>query len=847
MPRTLTASMDAWRQGRFVAYDWLVESQTLDIHWAYRETTAGGHTWAHQLLSISEIEVSVPPGGGLASVNTLTVQVAEGNTGRSIRRVWDDLHQVEGADLTVALLPQGEAYANRLIVFTGVIDHASWRAGVGPGDGIGTLIAVDTTLHSDIQIPSTILTPDTYPNLPVQWQGAILPLIYGSSTILGAVPALLVDPLTLTYLVADHAMGSMGTVHAVPVAQGTRLLSYAGGATTDATQASLVLTMPVTEFRYGVGNFTQVLTHTVNVTNAANFIDNNAASVAVIGTGTLNADGEGWGRLAVKYVWENPDGANTAILTLFNHRRTPGAATTVTAELIVRSIHPATNAVQRDNLFRDGPYRHQSAPRSRAVTVAPLAVVQPAALEVELQVLNEGGAGSAAETWTAGEVTILLYFQADTLFYPVYLFAPWEGRADTDGMITGGLNITIRQAAAVLHSLLVQRLGLTIDSGAFTTVKATLVNWQNNPWTFDFGLGAGGWYRPQMLASELLDRLSVQAKCYLFPRGDGSIAINEVRSAPPSQLELTISNMWNVEIELGRLEQIHSTYEVRYRWSTTLGRFTAVAYAAPGGSNHSNATTASDLQSKCSDSVDRYGPQTPLIIEAFAINDQPTAETLLQHLVDYFWTQLVTVHLETTFVGIHLEVGDYVTITHPELPASANGGLFEVVRVTILPEQADSRPLPIRLTCLAGGTLPTFDYFLIKDQADVTWYWWIDPANTLAWALVAPSLTTRIATNLTILPIPSWLQLGGGGGGETGVLGFRSPLWILGISAGAAAPSTPTRYVYPSTLTGEPTVATTLPAVGTGYVGSPSLRGQGTGIWAIGVSETDEVTTIPSS
>ena len=397
-------------------------------------------------------------------------------------------------------------------------------------------------------------------------------------------------------------------------------------------------------------------------------MDGNPDSLAVIGATSLNSDLDGHGRLAVRYMWPHPDGANAALLTLTNHRRTPGAATTLTADVLVRSLDAMTGLIQRDNLFRAGPYRHSSNHRTTVLTVAPLALVAASALEVELAVLNEGGVGTAAETWELGELTTILYFQADSLVTPVYLHAPWDGRADPDGSLTGTPGAIVRQAASVLHSVLVQVLGLEIALDTFAAVKASLVTYLGGPYLFDFGLGSGGWAHTQLSAATLLDTLARQAGCYLFPAGDGTTTLARVHATPTAQLALTLANMEAVEIEFGRLDQVHSTYEVHYAWSVTLQRYTKVALATPGLCNHPAPLIALDLLLKCGDSQDRYGPQDPMIVDAYAIQDDATAFTLLQRLVEYFWTQRLLVTCETTFVGIHLEVGDAVTIAHPELP-----------------------------------------------------------------------------------------------------------------------------------------------------------------------------------
>ena len=120
-------------------------------------------------------------------------------------------------------------------------------------------------------------------------------------------------------------------------------------------------------------------------------------------------------------------------------------------------------------------------------------------------------------------------------------------------------------------------------------------------------------------------------------------------------------------------------------------------------------------------------------------------------------------------------------------------------------------------TCTSvPATLPPFDYFAIQDQTGVVWYWWVDGGGNLEWALAPPASATRTAQELVLSPIPSWLQS-----------------------------SAPLRYVFPLPLTGAPELSDVAPAVGTGYAGSPTVRGHGSGLWQIPVTATEAIDIVP--
>ena len=201
--------------------------------------------------------------------------------------------------------------------------------------------------------------------------------------------------------VAEHALGTMGTTYAWCVRSPRSCSPRGGTASSVALDALLTLPRPVTETRFVIPGQTRALTHVVGTTTPGLAIDDNIHSLAIIGSATLNSDLDGHG-LARRpgYDFPHPDGANVALITLTNHRRTPGAATTLTADVVVRSLNALTGSLQRDNLFRVGPYRHSFNHRTTVLTGWRLLVLGAGlALEVELAVLNELPAGTAAETW----------------------------------------------------------------------------------------------------------------------------------------------------------------------------------------------------------------------------------------------------------------------------------------------------------------------------------------------------------------------------------------------------------------------------------------------------------------
>lgn len=111
---------------------------------------------------------------------------------------------------------------------------------------------------------------------------------------------------------------------------------------------------------------------------------------------------------------------------------------------------------------------------------------------------------------------------------------------------------------------------------------------------------------------------------------------------------------------------------------------------------------------------------------------------------------------------------------------------------------------------------PTYGYFAIKDQAGVTWYWWVTKSRDVDWGLTPGNFSHRIAQEVVLSPIPYWLAL------------------VDGTAV--------TRYVYPQTLTGEILVESSAPAVGTGYTGSPTVQGMDLGFYVLGSTHHQDLT-----
>jgi hypothetical protein len=630
----------------------------------------------------------------LASVNTVQITVIETGTGDSLRGLFNTYGILEGADITISLLPQGEAYADRIKVFTGKIDHTSWNTGLD--GGVGQLIAVDTSLGANPLVPLQPVTLATHPYAAPQALGQFIPLVYGGLNSLAYLPAVLVNATTGLYHLAGHPLDALASYFAVPAGGAT--WSHVGDVTATASDASLLLSAPLSQLIFGPGTptTTGILTST-NVTNASNVLDGNAATVATLTPSTTSADGEGTSVLGVRATWATTDVAlNRLDVVVYGVKRGDPLALTSIGRLVVNTIDAGAYTVLQASVAGDGPYSWGTNARTFALSFPGLAFGGGVGIECRFEVINEGGTGGADEAWAIGEIVFYGIFQVPNDLYPVFA-GPYgsAGREDADGHITGSAGAPISKAAEVVQSVLEAWLGLTIDSTSFTSAK-TLATWDATPWTFAFGIGAG-WTQPQIQGSVLLDALARQSHSYLFPSGAGTWKMVPLVLAPTSRYSFTVSTMDHVQIETSRMEFVYNSYLVRYNWSPVTQQYQSAVYANAGGCSHSDATIASALTVLCSDSYDRYGVLPPLQVDAWAITDTSSAEDLLEKLVRGHWSQSFLVTWDSPFVAIHLEVGDGVTITHAELPTAVSGTIFTVLRVTLRPEDGDGASFPVQL------------------------------------------------------------------------------------------------------------------------------------------------------
>lgn len=696
MARTLTGGATTAKNARSVRAVWLVESSTLNVHWSTGlPSSTGGFTWERRLRSISEIELSVPPLGGLASAQTVTITVIESATGNSLRGLLNTYGQLEGADLTVSLLFQGEAYADRIKVFTGVIDHVQWSTGVN--GGLGQLIAVDTSVTNAPAVPSAVFSTAEYPNIVAGLVGQIKPILYGSASLgLDHAPLHLINRTTYAWLAASHPLDTFPTTQVVVTGATGGVFTLNGDCATNTSTAILTGNRALSQSSFFFVA-TRSISTDINTNSPSNLIDSNNATFAYIWPLTADSNGEGTAAIGVAATFgANTTGLNELEIQVNQLKRGVASTTSSTVQLLVHTINATSKAVLVSTVAREGPYSWGTNYRDLTIIETGLSFGGPVGVEVVLQLTREGGLINDLDyRWLCGEIYVYGRYRVSDDFQQLYSGTGIGGREDTDGHITGSAGLVLSRCADILQSILEVYLGLTVENTSFDVARDIQV-WDGDFWYFAFGLGAG-WARQQLQATELLDQLALQSQCFLFPSGAGTFKLLAIQTTPTSQYSFTVSTMDNTIVETSRMEEVFHTYTILYDWSPLTGQFAGSVTASPGGCTHSNATIAAQLTTLCSDSMDRYGDLPPLVVEAWGIVMESSAEDQLEKLVRRHWSQSILVTWDAPYVGIHVEVGDGVTITHAELPTAVSGQIFRVLRVTLRPEDGSDTSFPLQL------------------------------------------------------------------------------------------------------------------------------------------------------
>ena len=673
--------------------DWLVQAPGLGMRYSFTFED-GIHFWEHRLLDISDIEVSTPPGGGLATVANVTISVIESNDNvlqGGILYRWNQATAVDGAAITIDFLLDGTTESLR--VFTGRIDTVTLTG------AISTLLCVDDSIHRDVLLPQQLLMAAEWPNADERARTQPVPLVYGWGGRGLTPPLLLVDVPTNTYLVAAHPMALISTF-ALFAPEVNRFLRFSTAATLTPLAALARLPTPLQEQRLNQVSNMLVVQAQVGVSAATQAIDGNSTTIATVSTSALDSSFDGIGILEVTALAAPLQrGNNTLMITLTKHRRAPASDPTVTGTFVVYTFNPLTGTILRDNLFTTQQFRHALNPLTTAFTPPAITLGEAETLGIRLTARNEGGIGGVSNVYHIGDIAVESVFQPTGDAPPLYMEGLLTGRYDLTGTIVSyaglGAGTIFAYADQIIASILQQEMGLAIHPGMF----AVAYNYYAAVgYVLDGGIGAG-WPQTRQHAHQVLDDLARQSRALLVPTFAGTWGLRVYRGAASPRFHFDTARILQAagaearigqppqstfSVTLGNLEQVHNRYELHYHYNTGSRQYDRVFTVDQTGTN---VPGGDDLVAHCIASVQRHGILTPLVLEASWVRDNNTAAMLIRHLVEYFSTPRLTVQFETTMVAAALQVGESIIVTYPALPPGDNGGIFEIHTMRYKPLQ----------------------------------------------------------------------------------------------------------------------------------------------------------------
>ena len=844
MPRTLSTNAAQAIVAQEYGYDVLIEAPVIGLAYSWFYEPSSG--WSHRLLRIESVEIGVPSGGGLGFVSQLVFVVAETGDTQSLLHV-EELQRLDGATVTLKLLFAGDAYEDAVALFTGQI--TAWEV----WDGEGQITATDDRLARNLLLPQTVVTLATHANAPEQSIGQALPIVYGSGPILDPIPLLLVDTAQADYQVTGHENANMLSAYGAWPLGTDRLKTVPGTAAQSLVIGTnrLRLLQRLTETQFGANTAVPTVHDAgADVLDQGNLVDDDPLSLATITTTAAS----GVGDVRLNFTHDDPVGINTIDIDLVNHRKVPTAAVTVHGNFVLDTIRQ-DGSVAIQGLFASLERRVQSAPQTEHFRIVGVSLEAGHGLRMRVSAVNETGtAGTVTDAYEVGQIQVTASYLVSGPFEAIYLpgqilgtgggvfdpddvfeggvfeeatAEPFQGRTDDfAGTVTGTPFQLLTNPADVIASILVHELGLAVDP---TTLSAARTARQT--WSFAGGIGAG-WFRGRTSALDLLHSLCLQAALYLYPKGDGTVALQAVN--PLDSPTFTIgpagsatdwllyepqdpgspTSTWRRTLRYrgGRNDQVRNSFEIRYAYHSARQQFRRIAQASWLGTNDTGGVMTTGAVELLQLSHAQFGAREPYTLDADFIYDDATAFALLERLIPYWMLPRQEIEFESTMAPLPVLLGETVQVDTVGMPARMRGQVFEIDRVRYDFEQGR-----IFLHGTAR-TLLRLDYFGIRDQEHTLWYWWIEGlSQQLVRDTSPPSTGHAQLVDISDPTIPYWLALQD----STAV----------------------TRYVLPTPL-GQVLVQNTVPLVGTGHTGSPVWMALDGRLYSLTVNEFQQYAVV---
>ena len=242
---------------------------------------------------------------------------------------------------------------------------------------------------------------------------------------------------------------------------------------------------------------------------------------------------------------------------------------------------------------------------------------------------------------------------------------------------------TENPATSVQHLIERHIPSIQIDTDSFTLAEAQYK---------EVGDRLSGMVADTQEAQNLLGRIANQfrAKTWLTEDGKQKWKVFDNSEAPIAQFNPSNIDKGTMSITQEHVDSIYTHYYVYYNRRNDLasgalgGRaaYQGVMYATPEDTNH---TEEAVLQVLCKNASDTFRVKRVKEIFCDMIPDAATAARLLSLEVRLHTHRRILAQWTTYLNGIHLEVTDFVKITHDLLPQFASGANFEILEKEVHP------------------------------------------------------------------------------------------------------------------------------------------------------------------
>lgn len=381
-----------------VTGDWLIQFPVLGLNFSFGYNPDG--TWIHRIITLSDIELSAPPGGGITLGSNVTISMAESDAGANLLFFWNLYTVLQGAEVTIKFLLEGQPLSSAFQVFTGYVDK------VTIGNGVSEFLCVDRSIQRNRLLPRELITIEEFPNANPSVLNRPKPIVYGSGTYppfhpntnTMAAPLALVDIPNNIYLLANHDIAFNDAHLSIYDNPNDIFLPLDN---TFVTSINGLVTLAISD----LGTQAVYAGLSMGVTNPSFAVDGISTTFAIVDTSIADSNGDGIGVLHVTPTINGYPNTTTVQITLARHQRGPISDPTTTATFVFQTLDSRT-LFPAQVLFSAGPFNHLTSAQTNVYVLSNVLIPAHEIFDVYMLVRQSGMVGGVSNVYHIGEISI---------------------------------------------------------------------------------------------------------------------------------------------------------------------------------------------------------------------------------------------------------------------------------------------------------------------------------------------------------------------------------------------------------------------------------------------------------